>query len=140
MNILGISGFEGSIRFKQDHWSGLSEREYRIVQGLDSAAALFVDGELVAAAAEERFSRCKHTGDFPIGSIAYCLAEAGLTLDAVDEVVHGFNYRPYKLAYSLDPISARLYTEVLSPEAVVAQIQRRLEGFPSQRVRHVDHH
>jgi carbamoyltransferase len=140
MNILGISGFDGSMRFKREQWSGLSEREYRIVQGLDSAAALFIDGELVAAAAEERFNRRKHTGDFPLSSIDYCLKEAGLSLEAVDEVVHGFNYRPHKLAYSLDPISARLYTEVLSPEAVVAQIGRRLNGFPSQRVRHVDHH
>jgi carbamoyltransferase len=140
MNILGISGFDGSMRFKQEHRSGLSEREYRIVQGLDSAAALFVDGNLVAAAAEERFNRRKHTGDFPSGSIAYCLAEGGLTLDAVDEVVHGFNYRPHKLAYSLDPLNSRLYTEVLSPEAVVAQIQQKMEGFPEQRVRHIDHH
>jgi carbamoyltransferase len=140
MNILGISGFEGSMRFKQTHWSGLSEREYRIVQGLDSAAALFIDGELVAAAAEERFNRRKHSGDFPLGSISYCLAEAGLSLDAVDEVVHGFNYHPYKVAYSLNPVSARLYREVLSPEAVIAQIERRLDGFPSQRVHHVDHH
>ena len=140
MNILGISGFDGSIRFKQEHWSSLSEREYRIVQGLDSAAALFIDGELIAAAAEERFSRRKHTGDFPLGSIAYCLAEAGLSLDAIDEVVHGFNYHPQQLAYSLDPLSSRLYAEVLSPAAVARQIGRQLDGFPSQRVHHVDHH
>jgi carbamoyltransferase len=140
MNILGISGFEGSMRFKQAHWSGLSEREYRIVQGLDSAAALFINGELVAAAAEERFNRRKHTGDFPEGSISYCLSEAGLSLDAIDEVVHGFNYYPHRLAYSLNPISAQLYQEVLAPEAVATQIHQRLDGFPSQRVRHVDHH
>jgi carbamoyltransferase len=140
MNILGISGFEGSMRFKQTHYPGLSEREYRIVQGLDSAAALFIDGELVAAAAEERFNRRKHSGDFPVGAVAYCLAEAGLPLNAIDEVVHGFDYRSHRLAYSLSSIGARLYREVLSPEAVVAQIDRRLDGFPSQRVHHVDHH
>jgi carbamoyltransferase len=140
MNILGISGFEGSMHFKRAHWSDLSEREYRIVQGLDSAAALFIDGELVAAAAEERFSRRKHTGAFPEGSISYCLQEAGLSLDAIDEVVHGFNYYPHRIAYSLNPISARLYRQVLAPEIVAAQIQQRLDGFPSQRVRHVDHH
>jgi carbamoyltransferase len=140
MNILGISGFENSMRFKQEHWCEFSEREHRIVQGLDSAAALFIDGELVAAAAEERFNRRKHSGDFPVGAITYCLAEAGLPLDAVDELVHGFDYRPYKVAYSIDPVSAQLYREVLSPEAVVAQIGQRLDGFPAQRVHHVDHH
>jgi carbamoyltransferase len=140
MNILGFSGFDGSMRFKQQHWPGLSERECRIVQGLDAAAALFVDGELVAAAAEERFNRCKHSGAFPIRSIEYCLAEAGLPLDAIDEVVHGFNYGPHRLAYSLDPLNARLYREVLSPEAVAAQVARCLDGFPRERIYHVDHH
>src|SRR5712692_5274531 len=140
MKILGISGFADSIRFKRTHWPSLSEREYRIVQGLDSAAALLVDGELVAAAAEERFNRKKHSGDFPSGAISYCLAEAGLSLDALDEVVHGFDYRPHKLSYSLDPISARLYREILSREAVVGQVRQRLDGFPSQRVYHVEHH
>ena len=140
MNILGISGFEGSTRFKRAHWPGLSEREYRIVQGLDSAAALFIDGELVAAAAEERFNRRKHSGDFPLGAISYCLAEAGLALERVDEVVHGFDYGPHKLAYSLDGGTAQLYREVLSPKAVAAEVSKRLEGFPAQRVRHVDHH
>ena len=71
--VLGISGFENSIPFKKAHWPGLEEREYRISQGHDSAAVLLVDGEVVAGAAEERFSRKKHTGDFPIGAIQYCL-------------------------------------------------------------------
>jgi carbamoyltransferase len=140
MRILGISGFHDSIAFKQAHWPNLSDRECRIVQGQDSAAALFMDGELVAAAAEERFNRRKHSGDFPLGSINYCLAEAGLSLGAVDEVVHGFNYGPHKIAYSLDRVNAQLYREVLSPEAVAGQIKRRLDGFPLERVHHVDHH
>ena len=39
----------------------------------DSAAALVVDGEIVAAAQEERFSRKKHDANFPKNAIAYCL-------------------------------------------------------------------
>src|ERR1700758_5446876 len=100
MKILGISGFEDSVRFKQAHWSGLSEREYRIVQGLDSAAALFVDGELVAAAAEERFNRRKHTGDFPVNAISYCLREGNTSIVEIDELVHSFNYQPHRVAYT----------------------------------------
>jgi len=53
----------------------------------DSAAALLLDGDLVAAAQEERFSRKKHDPGFPGHAIEYCLREAGLTLDAVDQVV-----------------------------------------------------
>ncbi len=53
----------------------------------DSAAALVIDGTLVAAAQEERFSRKKHDARFPINAIRYCLQEAGLTLTQLDEVV-----------------------------------------------------
>ncbi len=53
----------------------------------DSAAALLEDGRLVAAAQEERFSRRKHDARFPAHAIDYCLAEAGIGLDAVDHVV-----------------------------------------------------
>ena len=45
----------------------------------DSAAALVVDGEIVAAAQEERFTRKKHDHNFPQNAIEYCLAEAGLS-------------------------------------------------------------
>ncbi len=64
MNILGISAF------------------YH-----DSAAALVCDGEIVAAAQQERFSRKKHDPRFPGGAIEYCLRERGITLDELDYVV-----------------------------------------------------
>src|SRR5215216_1476532 len=53
----------------------------------DSAAALVVDGEIVAAAQEERFTRKKHDPGFPARAIEYCLAEGGLTAADVDYVV-----------------------------------------------------
>jgi carbamoyltransferase len=140
MKILGISGFEKSIPFKKAHWPGLDDREYRISQGHDSAAALYVEGELIAAAAEERFSRKKHTGDFPVGAISYCLAEAGLSLGDIDELAHGFDYAPYRAAYSIDPITAELYRDVFSREAVLAEVSRHLDGYPVDRVQHVSHH
>jgi carbamoyltransferase len=52
----------------------------------DSAAALVVDGEIVAAAQEERFTRIKHDPEFPKNAIAYCLREAGLTAADLDYV------------------------------------------------------
>jgi carbamoyltransferase len=52
----------------------------------DSAAALVVDGEVVAAAQEERFTRRKHDPDFPARAVAYCLAEAGLGASDLDYV------------------------------------------------------
>jgi carbamoyltransferase len=53
----------------------------------DSAAAILIGGEIIAAAQEERFTRQKHTPDFPIHSIRYCLEEAGLSIDELDAVV-----------------------------------------------------
>jgi carbamoyltransferase len=53
----------------------------------DSAACLVVDGEIVAAAQEERFTRKKHDAGFPAQSVAYCLAEGRLRPADVDHVV-----------------------------------------------------
>lgn len=61
MNILGIGGYSH-----------------------DSAAALSVDGKIVAAVAEERIARIKHQGGIPHKAAAWCLAEAGLRADDVD--------------------------------------------------------
>ena len=64
MNILGISAF------------------YH-----DSAAAITQNGEIVAAAQEERFTRIKHDPGFPTLAVEYCLKEAGLSLDQLDAIV-----------------------------------------------------
>ncbi|VAW87651.1 Nodulation protein nolO [hydrothermal vent metagenome] len=53
----------------------------------DSAAALINNGKIVAAAQEERFCRQKHYAGFPLQAIQYCLAEAEITLDEIDNVV-----------------------------------------------------
>ncbi len=53
----------------------------------DSAAALIRDGEIVAAAQEERFTRKKHDASFPAEAISYCLADAGTTIPQLDYIV-----------------------------------------------------
>jgi len=58
----------------------------------DSAAALVVDGKIVAAAQEERFTRIKHDPNFPARAIEYCLQESGLSADDLDYV--GFYDKP----------------------------------------------
>jgi carbamoyltransferase len=59
----------------------------------DSAAALVIDGEIIAAAQEERFTRIKHDHSFPQHAIDYCLAEAGLAPGDLDFV--GFYDKPF---------------------------------------------
>ena len=53
----------------------------------DSAAAIIKDGEIIAAAQEERFSRKKHDAGFPSKAAAYCLKEAGISIDQLEAVV-----------------------------------------------------
>lgn len=53
----------------------------------DSAAALVIGGRIIAAAQEERFTRDKHTPDFPVQAVKYCLEEAGLEIDDLDAIV-----------------------------------------------------
>ena len=52
----------------------------------DSAAALVVDGEIVAAAQEERFTRRKHDAGFPTNAINYCLAQGNVKLSELDHI------------------------------------------------------
>lgn len=53
----------------------------------DSAAALVIDGKIISAAQEERFTRVKHTADFPINAIKFCLHDSGLSINDLDAVV-----------------------------------------------------
>jgi len=52
----------------------------------DSAATLIIDGEIISAAQEERFTRKKHDPSYPVNAINYCLSEAGLSLAQVDHI------------------------------------------------------
>jgi carbamoyltransferase len=138
--ILGVSGLAESVRFKHEHWPDLEEREYRILQGFDAAAALVVDGVIVAAAAEERFNRHKQSGDFPAQATDYCLREAGLSIGDIDEIAHCFDYAPFGEIFSLDPTSAMLYEQVFSKQALLAHANRHFPGFPAERIHQVNHH
>jgi carbamoyltransferase len=52
----------------------------------DSAAAILVDGKIIAAAQEERFTRIKHDAAFPVNAVKFCLRQAGLSIDDVDAI------------------------------------------------------
>jgi carbamoyltransferase len=114
----------------------------------DPAAALLVDGEIVAAAEEERFSRRKHgkppvafsTWELPEATMAFCLAEAGLEPSDLDAV-----------AYSYDPdLAPQLNGDVTAAdwEGLRTLYVRRaplflrtsLPGLDPERVRWVGHH
>ena len=59
----------------------------------DSAACLLKDGEIIAAAQEERFTRKKHDAQFPSNAIKYCLREANIVSEQIDNVI--FYEKPF---------------------------------------------
>ena len=63
----------------------------------DSAAALLRDGQIVAAAQEERFSRVKNEADFPRRAVEFCLRQAGLRAADLDGVPLVVQRRRYEL-------------------------------------------
>ncbi|WP_214108309.1 carbamoyltransferase family protein [Acrocarpospora catenulata] len=128
MRILGISGLHNSEEFKRRELPGLSEREYRVSQGRDSAAALVVDGKIVAAAAEERFTGEKSTGSFPVNAMRDCLDRAGLRLADIDLIGHGFAHEPSELEAGEEYL-ARRYREVYDP---AVQLRWLAEHFPGE--------
>ena len=75
----------------------------------DSSACIFKNNELIAASEEERFTRVKHTSNFPIHSINFCLKEANINISSLDLVT--INSNPYsaifkKIAYVVSNPSA----------------------------------
>ena len=115
----------------------------------DSSACLVRDGELVAAAEEERFRRIKHWAGFPSEAIRYCLREAGLGLRDVAHVALNQNTRANfgrRLAYLVGSRpSPALVLERLRNRARRSRVEELLEKtFPGERftgqVHRVEHH
>ncbi|GIW87010.1 MAG: hypothetical protein KatS3mg108_1334 [Isosphaeraceae bacterium] len=116
----------------------------------DSAAALVVDGRIVAAAQEERFTRTKHDAGFPTQAIAYCLAEACLRPEQLDYVA--FYDKPFTkferlletyLAYAPAGFrSFRLAMPIWLREKLHLRriIRRNLPGLERARLVFPDHH
>ena len=141
MNIIGFSGLHQSVSFKKRVFPGLSAREYRIAQGFDAAAALVTDSGIIAAAAEERFTREKATGLFPERAIRYCLKEGCLDPGEIDYVAHGFAYESYKEYFAGSEFGQQQFDEVYSPEVQRNNLEQffRGTGWANKFVA-VDHH
>ncbi|MCV7421266.1 carbamoyltransferase [Mycobacterium yunnanensis] len=116
----------------------------------DPAAALVVDGHVVAAAEEERFSRRKHgkaavpfsTWELPTAAAAWCLAEAGLTPGDVDAV--GYSYDPAVMTGESDDLAGLdanwEYLRTLYARRAPHFLATALPGLDPAKVHHVRHH
>ncbi|WP_038185060.1 carbamoyltransferase family protein [Vibrio rhizosphaerae] len=122
----------------------------------DSAACLIFNGEIIAAAQEERFTRKKHDDSFPVNAIQYCVAEANITASEIDYVVfyekplvkferlietylafvpHGF--RSFRLAMSLW-MEGKLFQKSLLINGLCSAFESRINW--KEKLRFSEHH
>ncbi|MEO6357910.1 MAG: carbamoyltransferase N-terminal domain-containing protein, partial [Ferruginibacter sp.] len=118
----------------------------------DASAAIFVNGQLIAAIEEERFTRIKHWAGFPALSIQFCLQEAGIGFEQVDFFAIGRDPKAKlfkKLFYlasspsgSVGVIKDRLANskKVASIETELAIISGLPATFFTGKIRQVEHH
>ena len=119
----------------------------------DASAALLIDGKLVAATEEERFTRTKHWAGFPVVSIAFCLKEAGITLADVDYIAIGRDPKAKlfkKLLFLLSaPMAAFRYAiqrfknakQVSSIEAILSTVDTSCDTATlKNKIIQVEHH
>jgi carbamoyltransferase len=119
----------------------------------DSSAAIFKDGELIAATEEERFRRLKHWAGFPSMAVAFCLREAGITLSQLDHIAIGRD--PYaklgkKMLFLLKNPGGgwRAVTDRLQNARKVSSLEEEFVAIdPSvdarllkSKIHHVEHH
>ena len=90
----------------------------------ESAAALIKDGVLVAAAEEERFTRFKHEGCFPLRAIDYCLKEEGLAISDIEHV--GVYWQPWKIRKRAQEVISTLWRR---PRSFAQKFSRALKEF-----------
>lgn len=119
MYVLGYSGLDGYVDFKSKKIYNLSNRENSVGQGMDAAAVIMKDGKIIAAAAEERFTKQKHAGRFPVNAIKYCLEEANVQISEIDIIAHNFDYMELEDMYYMNKYSTELFNTVLSNESQI---------------------
>lgn len=156
MIVLGYNGFSrGAELFGRLY--GATGVGRNLLVGHDAAAALVIDGELVAAVEEERLSRVKKTSDFPAQAIKWCLDSAGVDLDQVDVFAFPWRFSPTvaeemisQICDSDLPVTAKfdalrsageVYTGMFSREAVYSDfVQRTGYELDPNKLTLVPHH
>jgi len=138
--VLGYSGLDGSAEYLAN--LGVADgAERRIFQGMDAAAAIFVNGVLRAAVQQERFSGVKFDHQFPADAMRWCLSAAAVAPQDVDAVAHGFAFGPYERLYSASERSAQRYKAVYSPQRQQSLLQRFFPAIADRvAVQGVRHH
>lgn len=140
MLILGYSGLNNAQNYRKSHIAGITEAENRLSQGMDAAAVLLENGKIIAAIEEERFNREKHTYNFPINSINYCLKKANATFSDIKYICHGFNFSELKSWFEVTPFSKDNYNQILSPETQISLFKQNFAINVDNQFIPVRHH
>ena len=120
----------------------------------DSAAAMVVDGRIVAAAQEERFTRKKHDASFPKNAVTYCLDEANVRLSELDHVVFYdkpflkferlletyLTFAPRGFASFKIALPVWLKEKLFQKELLTRELKSIDRDFSSQRLLFTEHH
>ena len=118
----------------------------------DSSAAVIVDGKLLAATEEERFTRVKHWAGFPAKAIQFCLKEAGVTLEQVDHISIGRDPKAKlakKILFLMQNPAGGFSTVVnrLQNSRKVASLEKEFSGISGikpeiikKKIHQVEHH
>jgi carbamoyltransferase len=154
--VVGYNGFTRSADLFGRVYGRTGIDRFRVL-GHDAAAAVIVDGRLVAAVEEERLNREKKTSDHPVRALRWVLDEAGIDFGDVDCFAFPWDFSPEVWDADLARIAAaplptaekfdryarlaELHRELVSPEAIRADFAART-GFdlPEDRLRLVPHH
>ena len=116
----------------------------------DTSACIFKNGELIAAAEEERFTRIKHTSDFPVNAVNFCLNEANIDISDLDVIT--LNSNPLsaiekKIFYTLKNLKAYIlaFKSLTNIKKKISIKNLIKENFGNQKkfqgkIRYIDHH
>lgn len=115
----------------------------------DAAACLVIDGQVIAAADEERFSRKKHDAGFPKLAIAFCLKKGGIEARDLDAVV--FYEKPFRKFHRLlmtslasfpksYPFFARSMSTWLGEKLWMKSVIHEETGLPAEKILFIEHH
>ena len=120
----------------------------------DSAAAIVIDGKIIAAAQEERFTRKKHDPSYPAQAIKYCLNEANLSLESIDYIAFYdkpllkferiiatyISFAPKGLQSFILAMSAWLYSKLFLKNLLTKEFLKIDKNFNADKLRFGEHH
>ncbi|HEY0166637.1 MAG TPA: carbamoyltransferase C-terminal domain-containing protein [Jatrophihabitans sp.] len=156
MIVLGYNGHTNAADTFARLYGSTGVDRYNVL-GHDAAAAVIVDGRLVAAVEEERLNREKKTAKFPVNAVQWCLDYAGLSFDEIDAFAFPWNYSDSLVNSIIADLSAsglgpeakldrlrrfgELYTNVFSRTAILNDFKQRT-GYevPAEKLMLVPHH